>query len=219
MSWRYSFGMPRERQGTRSRSRGPWLARLAGIGVIVVVAGGGAGAYVAGFHPGKHHSVPLPTIVTAHQTAGLIAQSAAGGGSKASAADLVQLLGGDTGPFFTALSAAAANGPGTPDWYADLMQGGTYTFIFQPDYYCLGINGHSRLVLQHCDNGAAWQRWKRVNAALSVDGHEFYQYANLADGKCLSQVLMPAHRLGAGMADCNPARPSSQLVALWWLSV
>jgi hypothetical protein len=211
--------MPRQRPVARSRSRGPWLARLAGLGVIVVVAGGGAGAYVAGFHPGGHHSAPLPTIVTTQQSVGLIAQSAAASSSGAPPGGLVQLLGDRGRPVFTPLSAAAANAQQTPPWVADLMEGGTYAFIFTPDYYCLAVGSHSRLVLQQCDKAARQQRWKRVNPALSSDGHDFYQYANLADGKCLSEVATAAGQVSAGLAACNAAQPPSQLLAFWWLSV
>jgi hypothetical protein len=192
------------------------MARLSGLGAIVLIAGGGAAAYVIEFHPASdHHHAPLPKHVASYQTVGLIAH-AASNGSGATSRNLVQLLSRQGSPAFTSLSTAAADAQGNPEWTADLMTGGTYIFIFEPDGNCLAVIGHAKLGLRHCNLSAA-QRWRRVNATAVVeDGHNFYQYANLADGRCLSDLAGPGPQGGAGLAHCGSAQLPSQLLAFWW---
>jgi hypothetical protein len=214
--------MPGQRHTPGSRSRGSSLSRLAGLGAIVLIAGGGAAIYGVTFHPAAHHhTAPLPTKVAGSQTVGLIAQSTLSAHPGGRSADqLVQMLGPRGAPAFTPLAAAAANAQGSPQWNADLMVGGTYMFIFLPDQDCLAAARRSALVLAHCDTSARQQRWRRVNAELVKDGHDFYQYANLGDGRCLSQLTaLAGQQVGAGLADCDSAQPASQMIAFWWLTV
>lgn len=212
--------MPGQRYRARSRSRGSWLPRLAGLGVVVLVAGGGAAAYVIMFHPAaSHHAPPLPTEVKTNQTVGLIAQSALSASSGHPGNQLVQMLGTGGTPAFSPLSAAAAAAQGSPQWTADQMQGNTFIFIFLPDDRCLAAASNSALALQRCNLNSHLQRWKRVNGQLVQDGHDFFQYANLGNGKCLSQVTLLSQPGGAGLAACSPARPPSQMIAFWWLTI
>jgi hypothetical protein len=194
------------------------MARLTGLSAVVLIAGGGTAAYVVEFHPAANHPGPLPTKQAGSpQTVGLIAQVAPSG---ASSIQLVEMLGAHGAPIFSPLSAAAANGPGDPEWTAQLITGGTYIFDFYPDGLCLGTTAHSRLVLQHCDISSSSQRWRRVSAVRIEDGHDFYQYASLAVGKCIAQVPgVSAKQPGAGLVRCGKAHPSSQLLAFWWLTV
>ena len=67
--------MPGQRQTARPPTRGSRLPRLAGLGVIVVLAAAGAAVYVAGFHPAADkRPAPLPTRVASTLTVGLVAE-------------------------------------------------------------------------------------------------------------------------------------------------
>lgn len=203
--------MPGQRP-TGSRTKGSWLPRLAGLVLIVLVAAGGITAYLVVVPQGRA-ARPLPSKVVSNQSVGLVAEAAATTGSQ-----LIQLLGLQGSPSFTPF-AAAEQAQGTPEWYADLMAGNTYIFIFLPSDKCLAATGKAKLVLQHCDLSAR-QRWRRLHTAVVRDGHDFYQYANLADGRCLSQLgVAPGELSGAGLARCDPVQPASQLIAFWWQSV
>lgn len=197
------------------------MARLIGVAAIVIIAGGGAVAYVVKFRPAAHHhSTPLPIKVIDSQTVGLIAQSGTPGSAGSGDSHLVQMVTSQGTPAFKPLSAAVANAQGgDPQWNAATVLGNTYIFIFAGNGKCLGVAHHSQLVLQHCQPGARNQRWRRVNSVLVVAGHDFYQYANLADQKCLSELAGSGQQARAGLVTCGNgnARPSSQLLAFWWL--
>jgi hypothetical protein len=125
-------------------------------------------------------------------------------------------------PTFSPLSpaAAAADGQGNPQWTESLMTGGTYIFIFETNGDCLSASHDIRLVLQHCETSARSQRWRRASALVVEDGHDFYQYASLADGKCIAEIPGASGRqVNAGLARCSKAHPASQLLAFWWLTV
>jgi hypothetical protein len=206
--------MPGQRRPGR-RSRESWGPRIAGLTAVVLIAGVGAGVYVLKFRPSDRHPARLPTTVLSKQAVGMVATalSASPGHSGRS---LVQLLGPGGVPVFTPLSpAAAASSQGSPQWTADLMTGNGWIFIYLQDGNCLAAGSRARLIMQHCDLGAA-QRWRRVGGALSQDGHQFYQYANVADGKCLSEASSLAGAADASLATCRPGQPPSQMIALWW---
>ncbi len=210
--------MPGQRR-TGPRTRGSWLPRLAGIGVIVLLAAGGVAAYLVSLHPAAaRHTVALPSRVVSSETVGLIAEDL---GPASAAGQLLQLLGPGGTPQFTPLGQAAEQ-TGSPQWTADLMGGNTYIFIFLPTGQCLSSaagTGQPRLALQHCDLAAA-QRWRRTQHAVTSQGHEFYQYANLADSACLTQSgQLAAQTFGAALEACSAAAPATQLIAFWWASV
>jgi hypothetical protein len=195
------------------------MARLSGLGAVILIAGGGAATYVVGFHPAAHnHPAALPTSQAGQtQTVGLIAEVASSGGS---GVQLVQMLVTHRAPTFSPLSAGDANGQGNPPWTAEPMTGSTYIFGYFPDGLCLGAAAHARLVLQHCVVRASGQRWRRVSTVQIKDGHDFYQYANLGDGKCLAELPgVSGQQVGAGLARCSKAYPPSQMLAFWWLTV
>jgi hypothetical protein len=211
--------MPGQRRTQGSRARASRLSRLGGFGAIVLIAGGGAVAYVAMFHPVAAHTVkPLPIRVVNSETVGLVTQ-AAGPGS--SSGQLLQLLSTLATPSFVPVQpAAAANGH--PEWTADSMAGGTVIFIYLPSGECLASSrpaGHPALLLQHCQLDLQQQRWLRVNGTVQLDGHDYNQYANAASGKCITQTgPVSAQGDQASLEPCQPSRPVSQLIALWWSS-
>jgi len=207
--------MPSQRRPVGSRARGSWLPRLAGIGVIVVLAAGAVTAYLVVVHPAGTRPVPpLPTKVIGNEIVGLVAEDAQPG----SAGQLLQLLGPADGPQFASISAAELDG-GSGQWTADLMAGNSYIFIYLASGDCLSAVGPAslpRLALRHCDLQAS-QRWRRVQPAVMSQGHDFYQYANLGDSACLSEAgELPGPVWRASLSACSPSAPVDQLIAFWW---
>lgn len=193
---------------------------LAGIAAILLLAAGGATAYVLAFHqPTTRRAIPLPSRAISVQSVGLVVTSGAAGTGDAK---LLQLVAGHAAsPEFSPLTAAQA-AVGSPQWTADEMGGNTYIFIFLASDSCLTEVGPSRrpaLALQHC-NLSTKQRWRRVNASVIAAGHDYYQYANSSDGECLTMTGPQSDGdYGTGLAPCATAQPPSQLVGFWWSSV
>ena len=131
--------MPGERRTARprTRTRGSWLPRLAGLGAIVILAVGGTVTYLVEFQPrATSHPGPLPSRVASTQTVGLIAQP----GTGSAAASIIQLLSPQHGPAFMPVGLTQAQ-TGQPEWIADLMTGGAYIFIYLPTSDCLASAG------------------------------------------------------------------------------
>jgi hypothetical protein len=207
--------MPGERRTASPRARGSWLPRLAGIGVIVVLAAGAVTGYLLVVHPlGGRTAPPLPTKVVSYQSVGLVAEDAQPGSS----GELIQLLGPQRAPQFSVMSPAELD-TGTGQWTADLMADNTYIFIFLASGDCLTAAGPAsqpKLALRHCDLQAN-QRWRRTHPAVLSQGHNFYQYANLGDRSCLTEGSeLPGSAWGASLSACSPSAPADQLIAFWW---
>jgi hypothetical protein len=205
--------MPGQRRTVGGRARGSWLARLSGIGLIVVLAAGGVTAYLVTLHPFGGHSPILPTRVVSYQTVGLVAEDA----QPPSSGQPTQLRAAHGKPQFSPVSQAELQS-GSGQWTADLMVGGSYIFIFLGSDDCLGVTGsagQARLVLQHCDLQAS-QRWRRVGNGKVAQDHSFYPYANVADGSCLTRGSeLPGPVWVAGLSACTTAG-TNQLLAFWW---
>ena len=207
--------MPGQRRTTGQRASGSRLARLAGIGVAVLIAAGAVAAYLVALHPAAAREPTLTKRVLSTQTVGLIAQVAQ---PRSSAAQLLQLLGPQGNPQFRPLVRAQEQA-GSPEWTADLMADSSYIFIFLPTHDCLAATraaGQPKLTLEHCDLGPQ-QRWRRTKAAIQVQGHDFYQYANLGDAACLTETHeLPGPVYGAGLESCSAGPPADQLIAFFW---
>lgn len=193
------------------------MPMLAGIAVTLLVAAGGATAYLLAFHqPPARRASPLPSRAISVQSVGLVVTSGAGG-------KLLQLIDDHaSAPEFSPLSAGQA-AAGSPQWTADLMGGNTYIFIFLASDTCLTAMGSADrpvLALRHC-NLSTQQRWRRVNSTVVVAGHDYYQYASSSDGKCLTMTGRQAAGgdYGTGLAPCAASPPPSQLIAFWWSSL
>jgi len=194
----------------RRRARGSWTLRIAGIAVVVLLAGGGATAYLLASRPAARGARPLPSRVTSVQTVGLGAQppATAGGGA------LRQLIEGPGGLEFSPVPPAT-QAAGNPVWTADLMAGGSYVFIYSPDGRCLAAAGRrpgAALSLQHCNLGPD-QRWHELAATVKADGRVFGQFRDMGSGQCVSAASSAAGP--ASLARCNPAQPWEQLLAFW----
>jgi hypothetical protein len=192
---------------------------LAGIAVVLLLAGAGATAYVLAFHqPATRHANPLPSRPISVASVGLVVTS--GAGSKAGGR-LLQLIDSHASPEFRPLTAAQV-AAGSPQWTADLMGGDTYIFIFLATDTCLTAVGtavHPAPALQHCNLGKQ-QRWRRVNGTVIAGGHDYYQYANSSDGQCLTMTGRQADGdYGTSLTPCAAAQPASQLIGFWWSSL
>jgi hypothetical protein len=210
--------MPRQRHAPSAR-RASWLPRLAGIGIVLLLAGGGVTGYLVALHPAAARtSPPLSSKVTSRQAVGLVVKDSLPGSR---AGQLLQLAGQQGNPEFLPVSRAQAE-EGSAEWTADLMAGNSYIFIFVSTGDCLTAVGpaiSAKLTLSHCDL-AATQRWRRTTAAIKIDGHDFYQYSSLAYGRCVTQSSVAAgSEFSATMAPCSASSPEDQLVAFWWSSV
>jgi hypothetical protein len=208
--------MPGQRRSAGKRARGSWLPRLAGLGVVIALAAGAVTAYVVAFHPaGPRHAPPLPTRVINYQTVGLVT---AGTQPGTSTSQLLQLQ-YQNGVLDFSPVAQAQQSTGSPQWTADLMGGATYIFIYLPTGQCLTATGSAskpELALRHCDLSGT-QRWRRTHAAVLSQAHDFYQYANLGDGDCLTQAsALSGQTFAAGLSACSAQQPVGQLIAFWW---
>jgi hypothetical protein len=199
-----------ERSAGARRARGSRAARIAGIGVVLLLAATGIIASLVASHP---HVTPRgtalpagraapPARVASVQEVGLVSPgpaAAAGGAAGAAAAPAETLLKSGSG-----LAFALVEQP-TPEWTADQMVGGTYIFIYISDGMCLssagrGVTGHGAAVLQRCNLGYA-QRWRRQEA----DARGYWQLRNAGDGRCLTLAdAVPAAGPGRFRAELAP---------------
>lgn len=182
---------------------------------IVLLAAGGAAAYLVAQPSASQRGHPLPSRVLSFRAVGLVTEQARAGAAPGS---LLQLLGQRNIPRFSTLPPGLA-AAGTPQWTADLMADDSYIFIFLPTDRCLTATGpadRARLALRHCDLGAG-QRWRRASGLVAAEGHDFYEYASMSDGDCLTQPgTTPGQLSAAALTRCVPGRPASQLIAFWW---
>jgi hypothetical protein len=186
---------------------------------VLAVVAIGLTAYVVAFRPvTPHHSAPLPTNVISYSTVGLVTTATPQGNASS---QLLQLRYQDNALEFSPV-AQAQQSTGTPQWTADLMGGATYIFIYLPTGQCLSATGTAsrpRLALRHCNLGAA-QRWRRTHAPVLSEAHDFYQYANLGDGNCLTQAgVLSGQIFTASLSACATQQPANQLLAFWWSTV
>jgi hypothetical protein len=211
--------MPGQRRSAGKRARGSWLPRLAGLVLVIIVAAAAVTAYLVAFRPAASHGPPpLPTRVLSYQTVGLVIAEKQPG---ASSSQLLQLRNEGGGVAFSPV-AQALQTQGSPNWTADLMSGSTYIFIYLPTGQCLsaiGSAGKPVLALRHCNLSGA-QRWRRTGAAVLSEAHDFYQYANVSDGACLTRTgAQSGQGFVAGLSACSQQQPPEQLLAFWWSAV
>ena len=212
--------MPGPLSARPHRTKGSWVPRLAGVGVIVVLAAGGLGGYLATAHqvppppPPRHHHAVLSSKVLKAQTVGIIAFGPDDDhDSFAHDADdhPLMLRAARSGLSFVAIPAAEL-ASGVPVWTADQMAGGSEIFIYTPTGQCLTARRGGLLRLSHCDLSLS-QRWRPLDGATSL-GQTFAKYASAQTGRCLTA---PAKNPGpATLETCGPARLKTQEIAFWW---
>jgi hypothetical protein len=201
------------------RTKGSWTPRLAGVAVVVVLAGGALGVYLGTSHASHQvahvHRQPQapPVKVVSVQTVGVIDFGPDDNGDPV-------LNGRDDHPLMLQKQGNAVAfvpiprkeiSSGTPQWTANQMSDGTQIFIYLPTGQCLSAAGAAGLRLAHCDLGAA-QRWRTLHAGV-VLGQAIAQYANVSTGGCLTA---PRHPGAAALTLCGKPRTRTQEIALWW---
>lgn len=210
--------MPGPLSARPHRAAGSWIPRLAGVGVVGVVAVGGLIGYlVTAKHPAAHHHrhkhAVLSSKVLKAQTVGII-----GFGpdddkdSFAHDADdhPLMLEPGSGALRFVAIPRGELTA-GVPVWTADLMADGNDIFIDTATGQCMTAARHM-IRLAHCDLSLA-QRWRPVDAATSL-GQAFAKYASASTGQCITAPR--GHPGLAALQPCGPPRLKTQEIAFWW---
>src|ERR1022692_3498347 len=218
--------MPGPRSMHPRRTRGSAIPRMAGVGVVALIAGAGLILYLgSAAHPAAHQAAPrhhapthhsaLSVKVLAIQTVGLVDVGPYDDGDSATN-DF------DDHPLMLRTISSALDfvgiprselAAGVPLWTVDQMADSTEIFIYIPTGQCLAaVAGGRQLSLQHCDLGLS-QRW-RTRARGAAGGLSFDQYKNLAAGRCLAAAK--AAGTAPLLAACGAAHDKSQEIGLWW---
>ncbi len=197
--------MSGERSARARRARGSRLPRIAGTGVVLLLAGTGVIASLVGGDPHvtARHGVPPARVQGAHEV-GLVSAGPPGPAGQA-AAPAQTLLKSRSGLAFATVRQVA------PEWTADQMAGGTYIFIYISDGSCLSsaaLRGRARrgrasgtmAVTTRCDLGYS-QRWRRQQGGTQG----YWQLRNIGDGRCLTLGgASPAAGQGSFSAELMP---------------
>lgn len=204
------------------RTKGSWTPRLAGIGVIVVLAGGVLAVYLGtarGQAPGAaphHRSPPLAFKVASVQTVGLIDFGVYDDGdawqNDADDHPMMLLKKGSTINFVRIPQPEVVSG--TPEWTADQLAHGGYIFIYVPTGQCLTAVSGGRLSLSHCDL-ATNQRWRELSSEVVLT-EPIAQYANVSTGHCLTAPRKTAPARLTTCAKPHTKRFKTQEIAFWW---
>lgn len=206
------------------RTKGSWTPRLAGIGVIVVLAGGVLAVYLGTAHGqapaahARHHQPPPPLAskVAGVQTVGLVDFGVYDDGdawqNDPDDHPMMLLKIGSTINFVRIPPPEIASG--TPEWTADQLTDGGDIFIYVPTGQCLAATDGGKLSLSRCDL-AADQRWRELKSEV-VLSEPIAQFANLGTGRCLTVPPRPGLALMTTCANPHFKRFKSQEIAFWW---
>jgi len=201
------------------RSKGSWTPRLAGIGVVAVLAVGGLAAYLGSAHhqaPRKHHRhAVLSAKVVKKETVAII-DFGPDNDHDAFAHDAddhpLMLQPGHGGLEFVTIPVAELKA-GVPVWTADHMSDGGEIFIFTATGQCLtAARRPGQLGLAHCNLGMS-QRWHPIDASSAL-GQGYAKYANAKTGLCLTAPS--GHPGPATLQRCGAATLKAQQIAFWW---
>lgn len=204
------------------RTRGSWTPRLAGIGVIVALAGGGLAFYLGTAHgqapavPAHHRPSPLASTVASVQTVGLVDFGVYddGDGWRNDSDDHPMMLLKVGAAINFARIPPTEVVSGTPEWTADQLTDGGDIFIYIPTGQCLTAASGGKLILSRCDL-AADQRWRTLTSEVILT-EPIAQYANLGTGRCLTAPRRPGLALMTTCANPHFKRFKSQEIAFWW---
>lgn len=209
---------------TPHRTKGSWTPRLAGIGAIVVLAGGVLAVYLGTAHgqapgtPAHHRPPPLASKVTSVQTAGLVDfgvyDDNDGDAWQKDTDDHPMMLLKQGSAISFVLIPHSEILSGTPEWTADQLTGGGDIFIYVPTGQCLTAASGGRLSLSRCDL-AADQRWRQLNSQV-ITAEPIAQYANVSSGTCLTAPRSPGPAVMASCAHPHTRPFKSQEIAFWW---
>jgi len=203
------------------RSKGSWIPRLTGVGVVAVVAVGGLVGYLASTHHvtqhHKHHHrrAVLSSKVLRKETVGVIEFGPDDDHDPFAhdADDHPLMLQPSRGNLQFLAIPVAELGAGVPVWTADHMSDGSDIFIYTATGQCLSASGHrGQVALAHCNLGLS-QRWRPVDAANAL-GQAFAKYANARNGLCLTAP--DKHPGPATLQPCGAPKLKTQQIAFWW---
>jgi hypothetical protein len=210
--------MTRPHAAAPRRARGSWTPRIVGIGGAVLVACGAAIVYAIASPAGAaRHAEQLSSRVSAVQTVGIIGQD----GGTVGTASAMRMLRAQAGTLLFVPVPASVQPQGDPQWTVDTMADGTYIFIYAPTGSCLAAAarpGPARLTLRRCDLGPE-QRWHQAGGTLEASSHQYAQYRNLGNGRCLATADDAAGSDGPArptLEACAAAAPVRQLISFFW---
>jgi len=209
------------------RAKGSWTLRLAGVGVVVVLAAGGLTYYLGSQHPApskRHHQrAALSSRVVKAQTVGIIDFGPDDDGD-AFANDTddhpLMLRPARSGRLVFAVIPPSVRANGTPKWTANQMGDGSEIFIYTPTGRCLTAGQSAGTVLLARCNLSRSQRWQPVHAG-TVLGQAVAAYANALTHGCLTAPPPKGEHGSANpgpaiLTPCGPARDKKQEIAFWW---
>jgi hypothetical protein len=213
--------MPGSRAAPSHRAEGSWTPRLAGVAVVVVLAGGVLAIYLATARqqspapapkPSPHHGQALKVVKV--QTIGVIDfgpdDNGDPGQANSSSHALMLLPKGHEIDFVSIPPAVVISGKAV--WTANQMSDDSEIFIYVPSGKCLAGTAAGHLNLTRC-KPAADQRWRPVNSRI-VKGQAINQYKNVETGECLTA---PGSSPGqAFTTSCGPTGSKTQEIAFWW---
>lgn len=203
------------------RTKGSWTPRLAGVGVIVVLAGGVLAVYLGMAHRQSptapaHPRSPLAAKVASVQTVGLVDFGGYDDGdawqNDADDHPMMLLENGGSVNFVRIPPPQIASG--TPEWTEDQLTQGGDIFIYVPTGQCLTAADGGQLSLTRCDL-AADQRWRELNSAVILT-EPIAQYASVSTGRCLTAPRNPGPASLTVCASPHNKRFKTQEIALWW---
>jgi hypothetical protein len=200
-------------------SKGSWVPRLTGAGVVAVVAAGGLVAYLVTTHHvvhRKHHRhAVLSARVLKKETVGIIdfgPDNDHDNFINDKDDHPLMLQPGQAGLDFVAIPVFELRA-GVPVWTANQMSDGRYIFIYTATGECLSAgSGAGTVRLAHCNLGLS-QRWHALDSATAL-GQAYAKYANAKTGLCLTAPRK--HPGPATLRRCGPARLKTQEIAFWW---
>jgi hypothetical protein len=221
--------MPGRRGARPYRAKGSSIPRLAGVGVVLLLAVGGLVAYLASTRhsqaggPTPHEHTPLSSRVLKVQNVGIVDFGPADDGDSFVGTQddhpLMLLWQAGRARFVvippSALAAPTSGGAGVPAWTDNQMADGSHIFIYTATGLCLSAGRNPTAVrLARCDLSPA-QRWRPIDGSDAL-GQAFAKYANAMTGGCLTA---PATNAGpARLTQCGPARMPNQEIAFWWVA-
>jgi hypothetical protein len=210
--------MPGQRTTPSHRAKGSWTPRLAGVAVVVVLAGGVLAIYLATGRQQPppptpkppHHGQALKVVKV--QTIGVIdygpVDSDPGQGN--SSGHALMLFPQAHGIDFVTIPHADMIA-GKPVWTANQMSDNSEIFIYVPNGKCLADTPRGKLTLVHC-NLAPDQRWQPMHQRV-LQNQVIAQYQNARTSRCLTAPQQPGL---ASTTTCGPAGSKTQQIAFWW---
>lgn len=188
------------------------VPRLAGMGVILVVAVGGLVVYLVSTQQDEpvshrqHHARDghgLSSKVRKVQSVGII--------DVGPVSHPLKLLATARGVSWVAIARSEIRA-GVPVWTENEMADGTDVFIYTATGQCLSAGSDpARVRLAHCDLTLD-QRWRPVDSGM-VNGQRFAEYANVKTGGCLTAPGEPGLAMLAG---CGKPQLPTQEITFWW---